>query len=338
MTSELIEAAEPQSESIATRQAYGDALVALGEAYPEVVALDADLAVSTQSIKFGRRFPERFFNVGAAEANMMSMACGLAATGKVPYASSFAIFASGRAYDQVRLGIAHNELKVRIGASHGGVSLGEDGASHQMIEDIALMRAMPRMQVIVPADYNQAYRATIESYEKDEPMYIRFGRPSTPIVYEEIPETLGDGVDVLREGKDVSIIACGHMVWRALEAAESLEREDGVEAEVLNVSIVKPIDTETILESISKTGVAVTAEEHRVVGGLADAVRQVAAEQHPVPIFAVGMEDEFGISGTGEACMEHFGLTPRGIADRAREALVLKPIVSHPPLIGPEWT
>src|SRR6266511_351803 len=312
--------AEAKTEPIATRHGYGDALVELGEAHEDVVALDADLAVSTQSMKFGKAFPERFFNVGTAEANMMSMACGLAATGKVPYASTFAVFAAGRAYDQVRLGIAHNEIKVRIGASHGGVSLGEDGASHQMIEDIALMRAMPRMQVFVPADYNQAYRATIESYDKDEPMYMRFGRPSTPIVYEEIPETLGDGVDVLREGKDVSIIACGHMVWRALEAADGLEREDGVEAEVLNVSIVKPIDTEAIVESLAKTGVA------------------VAAEQHPVPVFAVGMRDEFGVSGTGEACMEHFGLTPRGIADRVREALVLKPIVSHPPLHGPEWT
>jgi transketolase len=330
--------AQAKTEPTATRHGYGDALVDLGEAHEDVVALDADLAVSTQSMKFGKRYPERFFNVGTAEANMMSMACGLAATGKVPYCSTFAIFAAGRAYDQIRLGIAHNELKVRIGASHGGVSLGEDGASHQMIEDIAMMRALPNMQVIVPADYNQAYRATVESYEKDEPMYMRFGRPSTPIVYEGIPDTLGTGVEVTREGKDISLIACGHMVWRALDAAESLEQEDGVEAEVLNVSIVKPIDTEAVLESISKTGVAVTAEEHRVVGGLADAVRQVAAEEHPVPIFAVGMGDEFGVSGTGEACMEHFGLTARGIADRAREALVLKPIVSHPPLIGPEWT
>ena len=330
--------AEAKTEPIATRAGYGDALADLGEAHEEVVALDADLASSTQAIKFGKKFPDRFFNVGAAEANMMSMACGLAATGKVPYCSTFAIFASGRAYDQVRLGIAHNELKVRIGASHGGVSLGEDGASHQMIEDIALMRAMPRMTVVAPADYNQAYRATAESYERDEPMYMRFGRPATPIVYEDIPETLGNGVDVVREGKDISLIATGHMVWRAMEAAESLEAEDGIEAEVLNVSIIKPIHSETILESLGKTGVGVTAEEHRVVGGLADAVRQVAAEQHPVPIFAVGMGDEFGISGTGEACMEHFGLTPRGIADRAREALVLKPIVSRPPLFGPEWT
>jgi transketolase len=331
-------AAQAKTEPTATRHAYGDALTDLGERHDDVVALDADLSVSTQAAKFGKRFPDRFFNVGAAEANMMSMACGLAATGKVPYCSTFAIFAAGRAYDQVRLGIAHNELKVRIGASHGGVSLGEDGASHQMIEDIALMRAMPRMTVVVPADYNQAYCATTESYEREEPMYMRFGRPSTPIVYEDIPETLGAGVDVVREGKDISLIATGHMVWRAIEAAESLEAEDGVEAEVLNVSIIKPLNSEAILESLGKTGVGVTAEEHRVVGGLADAVRQVAAEQHPVPIFAVGMGDEFGVSGTGEACMEHFGLTPRGIADRAREALVLKPIVSRPPLFGPEWT
>jgi transketolase len=266
---------------------------------------------------------------------MMSMACGLAATGKVPYASTFAIFATGRAYDQVRLGIAHNELKVRIGASHGGVSLGEDGASHQMIEDIALMRAMPRMQVVVPADYNQAYRATVDSYERIEgPLYLRFGRPSTPIVYDEIPDSLGDGVDVLREGRDISIFACGHMVHRALEAADVLATEDGVEAEVVNVAVVKPLATEAVIDSLAKTGVGVTAEEHRVAGGLADAIREAAAEQHPVPIFALGMGDEFGVSGTGEACMEHFGLTAPGIADRAREALLLKPIVSHPPIHG----
>ena len=331
-------APEPKTEPIATRHAYGDALVELGERHQDVVALDADLAVSTQSIKFGNRFPDRFFNCGAAEANMMSIACGLAATGKRPFCSTFAIFAAGRAYDQVRLGIAHNELPIAIGASHGGVSLGEDGASHQMIEDIALMRALPRMQVVVPADYNQAYRATFDAYESGAPTYLRFGRPSTPIVYDEIPEALGDGTDVLRTGKDITLIATGHMVWRAIEAAEALANDDGVEAEVVNVARVKPLDAETVLESISKTGVAVTAEEHRVTGGLADAVREVAAEQHPVPIFAVGLGDEFGVSGTGEACMEHFGLTARGIADRAREALVLKPIVSRPPLFGPEWS
>jgi transketolase len=168
-------------------------------------------------------------------------------------------------------------------------------------------------------------------------MYMRFGRPSTPIVYDEIPETLGDGVDVLREGKDISIFVTGHMVWRGLEAAETMAREDGVEAEVVNVSIVKPLASASVLESLAKTGVGITAEEHRVVGGLADAIRQVAAEQHPVPVFALGMQDEFGISGTAEACMEHFGLTASGIADRAREALLLKPIVSHPPVHGDGW-
>jgi transketolase len=230
--------AEAQTEPIATRHAYGDALVELGERDEAVVALDADLAVSTQSIKFGQRFPDRFFNCGAAEANMMSIACGLAASGKRPFCSTFAIFASGRAYDQVRLGIAHNELPVAIGASHGGVSLGEDGASHQMIEDIALMRALPRMHVVVPADYNQAYRATLEAYEEAVPTYLRLGRPSTPIVYDDIPESLGSGTDVLRSGKDITLVATGHMVWRALEAAQALANDDGVEAEVLNVATV----------------------------------------------------------------------------------------------------
>ena len=323
-------------DPVPTRQAFGDALAELGERHDNVVALDADLAVSTQSIKFGRKFPERFFNVGAAEANMMSMACGLATTGKVPYASTFAIFATGRAYDQVRVGIAHNELPVRVCASHGGLSIGEDGATHQMIEDIALMRAMPKMQVIVPADYNQAYRAVIDSYDREGPMYMRFGRPATPFVYDEVPETLGGGVDVLREGKDISIFACGHMVWRALDAAEALHREEGIDAEVVNVAIIKPLDSEAVLGSLARTGLAVTAEEHRIAGGLADAVRSVAAEQYPVPVLAVGVDDTFGVSGTGEAVMERFGLTAAGIADTVRQALVLKPVVRHSPVLGPD--
>jgi transketolase len=316
-------------DPVPTRKAYGAALVELGERHDEIVALDADLAVSTYSIQFAEKFPERFFNVGTAEANMMSMACGLATTGKVPYASTFAIFATGRAYDQVRLGIAHNELKVRVCASHGGLSLGEDGASHQMIEDIALMRVMPKMQVVVPADYHQAYRAVLESYEREGPIYMRFGRPPTPFVYDEIPDTLGSGVDVLREGRDISIFACGHMVWRALEAAEMLARDQEVEAEVVNVSIIKPLDSEAVLASLARTKVAVTAEEHRKVGGLADAIREVAAEQYPVPVFAVGVGDRFGLSGTGEAVMERFNLTAEGIADTARQALVLKPILGR---------
>jgi transketolase len=233
----------------------------------------------------------------------------------------------------VRLGIAHNELRVRVCASHGGLSLGEDGASHQMIEDIALMRAMPKMQVVVPADYNQAYRAVLESYEREGPMYMRFGRPPTPFVYDEVPESLGRGVDVLREGKDISIFACGHMVWRALEAADELAREDGVEAEVVNVAIIKPLDDEGVMTSLARTGLAVTAEEHRKAGGLADAIRTVAAEQYPVPVLSVGVDDRFGLSGTGEAVMERFGLTAAGIVDTVRQALVMKPVVSHSPVL-----
>jgi transketolase len=202
-----------------------------------------------------------------------------------------------------------------------------------MIEDIALMRAMPKMQVIVPADYNQAYRAVLESYEREGPIYMRFGRPPTPFLYDEVPETLGGGVDVLREGKDISIFACGHMVWRAIDAAEELAREEGVEAEVVNVAIIKPLDAEAVMASLARTGLAVTAEEHRKDGGLADAIRAVAAEQYPVPVLAVGVDDTFGLSGTGEAVMEHFGLTAAGIVDTVRQALVMKQVVSHSPVL-----
>jgi transketolase len=202
-----------------------------------------------------------------------------------------------------------------------------------MIEDIALMRAMPRMQVVVPADYNQAYRAVMESYDREGPMYIRFGRPATPFVYDEVPETLGAGVDVLREGRDISIFACGHMVWRALEAAEQLHRDEGIDAEVVNVAVIKPLASEAVLSSLARTGLAVTAEEHRTAGGLADAIRSVAAEQYPVPILAVGVGDTFGMSGTGEAVMERFGLTAAGIADTVRQALVLKPMARHSPVL-----
>jgi transketolase len=309
--------------TVATRKAYGEALVALGEAHEEVVALDCDLAVSTQSMMFGKQFPDRFFNLGAAEANMMSISCGLAVTGKRPYASTFAIFATGRVYDQVRLGIAHNELPVVIGASHGGLSVGEDGASHQMIEDVALMRAMPHMRVVVPADYNQAYAAVLESYELGVPQYLRLGRPNVPQLYAERPDGLGLGADVLREGDDVSVFACGHMVARALDAAESLAG-DGVSVEVVNVAVVKPIDADTVVASLAKTGAAVTSEEHRVVGGLADAVREVAAERHPVPVLAHGVGDEFGRSGKAEDVMRAYGLTADGIAARVREALAAK--------------
>lgn len=311
-------------DALPTRKAYGVALVELGEQHDDVVALDCDLAVSTQSVNFGKRFPERFFNMGAAEANMMSVSCGLAVTGKIPYASTFAVFATGRSYDQIRLSIAHNELPVRICASHGGLTVGEDGASHQMIEDIALMRAMPHMQVIVPADYNQAYAAIHQSYDVDGPVYIRLGRPNVPQLYAEPPKVFGAGADVLREGSDISIFATGHMVARALDAADLLQEQDGVAAEVVNIASIKPLDTDVVVKSIEKTGVAITSEEHRVVGGLADAIREAAAENHPVRVLAHGVGDEFGRSGKAEDVMQHYGLTADGIAARAREALSTK--------------
>ena len=332
-------APEAKTEPIATRQAYGDALVDLGEAHEDVVALDADLAVSTQSMKFGKQFPDRFFNVGAAEANMMSISCGLAASGKVPYASTFAIFATSRSYDQVRLGIAHNELQgpdrrlARGRLAGRGRRLAPDDRGHRPdagdAED-AGVRAR-RLQPGLPRR-----RGLLRARGAD----VHALRPSRD------PDRLHADPRDARQGRstccarasDISIFACGHMVWRALDAADALEREDGVEAEVVNVSIIKPIDSEAVLDSLAKTGVGVTAEEHRVVGGLADAVREVAAEQHPVPVFALGMGDEFGVSGTAEACMEHFGLTSNGIADLAREALLKKPMVSHPPIHGGGWT
>jgi len=304
----------------ATREAYGDALLELGRSHDDVVALDADLAGSTKSGKFGKEFPERFFNVGVAEANMMSIAAGLAISGKIPYASTFAVFATGRAFDQVRQGIAQPGLPVRICASHGGLTVGEDGCSHQSVEDIGLMRMLPNMKVVVAADYNQTYAAVMESHELPGPMYIRTGRPSVPALYEKPPAGLGKGADVLREGSDISIFACGIMVAKALEAAEALAKRD-INAEVVNVSIVKPIDVDSVVASISKTGCAVTAEEHSIIGGLGDAVTEVSAEFHPVRIGRLGIKDVFGKSGTPNQLLEEFHLTPEHLAGLAEQVL-----------------
>ena len=304
----------------ATREAYGDALLELGRSHDDVVALDADLAGSTKSGKFGKEFPERFFNVGVAEANMMSIAAGLAISGKIPYASTFAVFATGRAFDQVRQGIAQPGLPVRICASHGGLTVGEDGCSHQSVEDIGLMRMLPNMKVVVAADYNQTYAAVMESHELPGPMYLRTGRPSVPALYEKPPAGLGKGADVLREGSDISIFACGIMVAKALEAAEALAKRD-INAEVVNVSIVKPIDVDSVVASISKTGCAVTAEEHSIIGGLGDAVTEVSAEFHPVRIGRLGIKDVFGKSGTPNQLLEEFHLTPEHLAGLAEQVL-----------------
>lgn len=304
----------------ATREAYGEALLELGKRHGNVVALDADLSGSTMSKIFAAEFPERFFNVGVAEANMMSMAAGFAISGKIAYASTFAVFATGRAFDQVRQSIAQPKLPVRICASHGGLTVGEDGCTHQSVEDIGLMRLLPNMKVVVPADFNQAYAAVMESYETLGPMYIRTGRPKTPFLYDEPPASLGKGADILREGSDISIFACGIMVVRALEAAEELKKRD-ISAEVVNVSILKPIDGDTIAASLGKTGCAVTAEEHSIIGGLGAAVAEVASEFCPVRIGRLGIKDVFGKSGAPDQLLEEFHLTTEYLTGLAEQVI-----------------
>ncbi len=304
----------------ATREAYGEALLELGKRYADVVALDADLAGSTKSGQFGKAFPERFFNVGVAEANMMSMAAGFAIGGKIAYASTFAVFATGRAFDQVRQSIAQPRLPVRVCASHGGLTVGEDGCTHQSVEDIGLMRLLPNMRVVVPADFHQTYAAVLESHEIEGPMYIRTGRPKTPFLYDEVPATLGKGADVLRQGSDISLFACGIMVAKALEAAEELKKRD-ISAEVVNISVIKPIDVDTVAASIGKTGCAVTAEEHSIIGGLGDAVQEVAAEYCPVRIGRLGIKDVFGKSGAPDQLLEEFHLTTGHLVSLAEHVL-----------------
>jgi transketolase len=312
-----------KGQMIATRDAYGEALAALGADNPRVVALDADLSGSTRSAEFGKRFPERFFNVGIAEANMVGMAAGLALTGKIPFASTFAIFGAGRAYDQVRNAVCYPNLNVKIAVSHAGLTLGEDGASHQMIEDIALMRALPNMTVLVPADAVEAKLMVRAAAEHEGPMYLRFGRPAVPVVFDDSYKFEIGKAAVLRDGGDVAIFACGIMVAEALEAAEALAAE-GIEARVINVSSIKPIDAETIVQAARDCGCAVTAEEHNIMAGMGGAVAEVLGEQCPVPLQRVGVRDTFGESGTPRQLMEKYGLTAKEVAAAARAAIARK--------------
>ncbi|BDG61702.1 transketolase family protein [Caldinitratiruptor microaerophilus] len=307
-------------KKIATRQAYGEALVELGERNPDVVVLDADLSKSTYTYKFAERFPERFFNVGIAEANMMGIAAGLALAGKIPFASTFAIFGAGRAYDQVRNAIGYSAVNVKICVSHGGITLGEDGASHQMIEDLALMRAIPNMTVIVPADAVEARAATFAVAEHPGPCYVRLGRPAVPVVLPEDYEFRIGRAATLREGRDVAIIACGVMVAPALEAAEALAAE-GIGARVINMSTIKPLDVGAVIRAAEECGAIVTAEEHNVLGGLGGAVAEVVADQAPVPVKRVGVRDVFGESGRPDELLKKYGLTAEDIAEAARAAI-----------------
>lgn len=312
------------ADKIATRQAYGDALAALGEKYENVVVLDADLAEATKTGVFKKKFPERHFDCGIAEGNMIAVAAGIATTGKIPFASSFAMFAAGRAYEQIRNAVGYPHLNVKIGATHAGISVGEDGATHQCNEDIALMRTIPGMTVICPADGLETYAAVEAAINHQGPVYLRFGRAAVPYLYDEktYKFEIGKGI-VLSEGKDVTIVATGLMVHIALEAKELL-KADGIDAEVINIHTIKPLDTELLVKSASKTGAVVTAEEHNVIGGLGGAVCEALSEKLPVPVLRVGVEDKFGKSGKVPVLLEEYGLTAQNIAAKAKAAVALK--------------
>ncbi|WP_331682568.1 transketolase family protein [Peptacetobacter hiranonis] len=298
-------------ESIATREAYGKTLVELVE-NKDIVVLDADLAGATKTVMFKKACPERFFDMGIAEGDMMGTAAGLAVSGKIPFASTFAIFAAGRGFEQIRNSICYPNINVKIAATHAGVTVGEDGGSHQAIEDISLMRSLPNMVVLNPADAVEARQMVLAAAEYVGPMYLRFGRAATPVIHDESYKfELGKG-EVVKEGKDVSIIATGIMVAKALEAAETLKAE-GIDAEVINISTIKPLDNELVLASAKKTGKVVTAEEHSIIGGLGSAVCELLAEEHPVKVTRIGVKDVFGQSGSPAALLEHYGLTAADI-------------------------
>lgn len=309
--------------NIATRDAYGEALAELGAINDKVVVLDADLSKSTKTNDFKKVYPERFFNLGIAEQNLLGTAAGFAAAGKIPFASSFAVFAVGRAYDQIRNSIAYPNLNVKIAATHAGLTVGEDGGSHQMLEDIALMRAVPNMTVIVPADGVETKQVVMAAAEHQGPVYIRLGRPKVPVLLgDDYKFEIGKGV-VLKEGTDVTLIGTGIMVSKAMEAAELLAA-DGISAAVVNISTIKPLDNALITEMAQKTGAVVTAEEHNIYGGLGSAVAEVLVETCPVPMARVGVEDKFGESGLPDELLEKYGLTAANIAAKAKAVIAKK--------------
>ena len=311
------------AEKLATREAYGNALVELAEKY-DFIVLDADLAEATKTVKFKKAYPERFFDCGIAEGNMMSVAAGIATTGKTVFASSFAMFAAGRAFEQVRNSIGYPHLNVKIGATHAGITVGEDGATHQCNEDIALMRTIPGMTVINPADDVEAKAAVEAALSTNGPFYLRFGRFAVPTVNTDpnYKFEIGKGV-MLADGTDVSLVASGLTVSMALEARELLAA-DGISARVINIHTIKPIDRDILTKAAKETGAIVTAEEHNIIGGLGSAVAEVIAEECPVPVLRVGMNDTYGHSGTVPALLEKYGITPAAIAEKAKLAISKK--------------
>lgn len=307
------------SEKIATRAAYGKALVELGEKNDKVVVLDADLAGSTMTKHFRDAYPDRFFDIGIAEANMMDIGAGLSTMGLVPFCSTFAMFGTGRAYEQIRNSIAYPKFNVKVCCSHAGVSVGEDGASHQSIEDIGLMRLIPGMTVVVPADANETRKAVFALAEMQGPAYMRLARLATPVFEEDYPFQIGKA-NVMREGKDAVVFACGMMVSESLEAAKMLSAE-GIEISVVNVHTIKPIDAECVKKYAEKTGNVITVEEHSVIGGLGDAVADVLMGKVSCKFRKVGVNDQFGTSGKAMEVVREYGLTADQIAERIRETL-----------------
>ena len=307
-------------KKIATRESFGNALVELGKEHDNVVVLDADLAAATKTGIFKKEFPDRHIDCGIAEANMIGIAAGLSTCGKVPFASTFAMFAAGRAFEQVRNSVGYPLLNVKIGATHAGISVGEDGATHQCNEDIALMRTIPGMTIINPCDDIEARAAVKAAYEMEGPVYMRFGRLAAPVIHQEDYQfDIGKGVK-MREGKDVTVVATGLMVSNTLEAAEKLAAE-GMDVEVINIHTIKPLDEEIIIESAKKTGKVITVEEHSVIGGLGSAVCDVLSEKYPVPVTKLGVKDTFGHSGPALELLKEFQLDSEGIYRQIKEIM-----------------
>ena len=310
-------------KKVATRVGYGTALVELGRKRDDFIVMDADLAAATQTGMFKKEFPDRFYDCGIAEQNMMGIAAGIAATGKKVIVSSFAMFAAGRAFEQVRNSIGYPHLNVIIGATHAGISVGEDGATHQCCEDIALMRTIPGMTIINPADEVEAKKAVEAAIELDGPVYMRFGRLAVPVIFDEDYKfEVGKGVE-LRHGNDVTIIATGLMVNEALEAYEMLKKE-GISARVINMATIKPLDKDIVIKAAKETGAIVTAEEHSVIGGLGGAVSEAVCEEYPVPVVKLGVNDVFGHSGPAPKLLDEFGLRAPNIVEKVKKAIALK--------------
>ncbi len=311
------------STMMATRDAYGQVLAELGAENENIVVLDADLSGSTKTSVFAKKFPERFFNMGIAEANMVGTAAGLAAAGKIPFVSTFAIFAAGRAWEQIRQSVAYPRANVKIVPTHGGITVGEDGGSHQSVEDIALMRAIPNMTVIVPADATETRKVIKAVAEYNGPVYIRLGRNKVPTVFrEDFYFEIGKGCEVV-PGADLTFVTTGIMTAQAVKAGELLLKE-GISARVVHIATIKPLDREIILKAAEETGAIVTAEEHSIIGGLGGAVAEFLAENRPTPLKRVGVRDRFGTSGKADELIKYFGLTPEDLADAAREVLARK--------------